>query len=60
MEWINVNQDRNQLSGSCKYDTELSGLIKGRQIVTDTQYNSTYPDAVCPDHQFSGSPWAFG
>jgi hypothetical protein len=44
-----VDQDRYQLSGSCEYDNELPGFIKGRQIITDIPYNSTYPDAGCPD-----------
>jgi len=26
----------------------------------EVQYNSTYPDAGCPDHQLSGSAGTFG
>jgi hypothetical protein len=54
-----VDQDRTQLSGSREYDTELSGFTKGRQIFTDIQYNSNYPEAGCSDRQLSGSAWPF-
>ena len=60
VDWINVDQDRTQVSGSRKYDTELSGFVKGRQFVTDIQYNSTYPEDGCPDRQLSGSAWPLG
>ena len=55
-----MDQDRTQLSGSREYDTELWGFIKSRQIVTDIQYNSTYPGAGYPDRQLSGLAWPFG